>query len=323
MLSTPFVARAQAGVPISLDFRIYGGNAPFFLGSAQGIFEQLGFVPTFDGAAGSAESVRRVATGTHQFGFADVATLVEFAVSNPEDTPKLIMGVFDHGPQTLLSIGAPIASLEDLKGKRLGIGANSAATKLMPALMKLNGIAEGEIEFVNVDVRVRDTLLLQKEVDAVVCFDYTSIFNLVESGVSRDDMHMLHFSDFGFNFPANSLIASQKMIDEQPDLCRAVALGVARSWRAAYADPAAAVDAVVAQEPLLVKEVELQRLQFVLDTHVATASVKANGLGHVDSARMAAGTALMQTGFGWAIDPALESYYDPRFLPEAAELALA
>src|SRR4051812_10987861 len=73
LIASPGVLRAQAAdaVKLSLEFRIYGGNAPMFLAAENGIFRNLRLDVTSDGSAGSGESLTRVATGTHQFGLAD------------------------------------------------------------------------------------------------------------------------------------------------------------------------------------------------------------------------------------------------------------
>lgn len=320
----PSVAAAQEKtVPFSLDFRIYGGNSPFFLGNTAGIYQKLGFSANLEGASGSAESIRRVATGTHQFGYADIQTLIEFAVANPEATPKLILPILDHSPASIMTIGGgSIKSLADLKGKKIGVAANSAATKIMPVVLTLNDIAQDEIEFTAVDVRIRDTMLLQGEVDGVVGYDYTSVFNFIENGVKREDINILYFDQFGFDFPGNALIASQKMIAEEPELCRAVTLGTARAWGATYKDTEAAIDATVAREPLLKPDVELQRMKFILETHVQTESVKQNGIGYLDPARVSKGLGLMAEGFGWEKAPELADFYDASFLPSPEELKI-
>ena len=87
LVVAPYVARAQSAEPVrfSLEFRIYGGNAPLFLGAESGIFRDQGINITMDGSGGSVELVTRVATGTHPFGLADLSTLVEFTSRNPKE----------------------------------------------------------------------------------------------------------------------------------------------------------------------------------------------------------------------------------------------
>src|SRR5436190_2891635 len=132
----PQLAKSQSAdaIRLSLEFRIYGGNAPLFLGLERGLFREQGIDATLDGSAGSVESVTRVATGTHAFGMADLSTLVEFAARNPKEAPKLIMPVFDRFPAVVVSLKRkPIKSLHDLVGVRLGTGSVDAGSKIFPA----------------------------------------------------------------------------------------------------------------------------------------------------------------------------------------------
>jgi NitT/TauT family transport system substrate-binding protein len=320
-LAIPSIARAQIKeIPFSLDFRIYGGNSPFFLGEETGINKELGFSFKLDGAPGSAEAIRRVATGTHTFAFADIATLIEFSARNPGQAPKLLLSIFDSFPACVISLDKkPIAALKDLEGARIGIGAGSAATKIMPVLLELNGVDSKKVNFTTVDVKLRDSMLVRGAVDGVIGFDYTSVFNLLEAGVGLSSLHFLYFSQLGFDFPSNSLIASQSIVESDPDLCKRVALATARAWRTACKDPAAAATIVHNREPLLQATVEQKRLEFVRDKHILTDNVRSHGLGHLDPARMENGNKLLQKGLELSVTPKLSHYCDDRFLPDASE----
>jgi thiol-disulfide isomerase/thioredoxin len=131
-LAMPHVARAQAAdaVKLSLEFRIYGGNAPSFLAIENGIYKKLGLDVTPEGSSGSGECVTRVAAGTHPFGLADASALVEFAARNPSASPKLVMPIFDIFPAVILSIKKKITSLKDLAGLKLGTGTSDAGVKI-------------------------------------------------------------------------------------------------------------------------------------------------------------------------------------------------
>jgi NitT/TauT family transport system substrate-binding protein len=323
-LGVPSIARAQAkDIPFTLDFRIYGGNSPFYFSEESGINKDLGFSMKIDGSPGSGEAIGRVASGSHAFGFADASTLVEFTARNPNEAPKMILSIFDRFPACVLSFGKkPIDTLKDLDGARIGIGAASAATKVLPALLERSNIDPKKVNWITVDVKLRDSLLLRGSVDGVIGFDYTSIFNLIDAGAKMEDLHFLYFSDFGFSFPSNALIASRTMVEKEPDLCRRVALATVRAWKASVKDPAATTAAVVKREPLLQTKVEVARLEWVINKHVLTENVRAHGLGNLDPTRMAAGIAIIKEGFGLAAVPEFAQYYDDRFLPDASERKL-
>ena len=63
----------------------------------------------------------------------------------------------------------------------------------MPALLTLNNIDPASFSRVTVDVKLRDTLLIKGDVDAVIAFDYTAIFNLIEAGIKLEDITLLYF----------------------------------------------------------------------------------------------------------------------------------
>jgi NitT/TauT family transport system substrate-binding protein len=326
LLAAPRVGQAQGAdaVRFSLEFRIYGGNAPLFLGAESGIFRDQGINVTLDGSGGSVESVTRVATGTHGFGLADLSTLVEFTARNPKEAPKLIMTVFDRFPAVVLSLKRrPIRTLQELVGTKVGTGSVDAGAKIFPALLSLNKIDVKTVNRMTIDVKIRDTMLIKGEVDAVVGFDYTSIFNLMEAGLKLDDITLLYFADFGFDFWGNSLIVNPTVLEKNPDLVKRVAVAVARSWGAAAKERAAAISAVTRRDGLLKADTERARMDWVLDRLVLTPNVRENGIGNMDAARMERGINLLKDGFQLATAPTMEQIYDSRFLPPASDRKLA
>ena len=322
LIAAPYVANAQAADPIklSLEFRIYGGNAPMFLAQEKGIFKNLNLDVSMDGSSGSGESVTRVASGTHNFGLADASTVIEFGARNPSVAPRLIMMVFDRFPAVVLSLKKnPINKLQDLVGRKLGTGTADAGVKILPALLALHKIDPASINRLTIDVKLRDTMLMKGEVDAVIGFDYTTIFNLIEAGLKLEDINLLYFSDLGFDFPGNALITSAEMIEKNPDLVRRVATGVARGWVAGAKDREGAIAAVTKRDRLLKPATELARMSWVIDKLIQTPAVKEHGIGHVSAERMTKGIAVLKEGFQLPTLPVLEQVYDSRFLPPAAD----
>jgi NitT/TauT family transport system substrate-binding protein len=321
LIGLPAVRRAHAAdvVKMSLEFRIYGGNAPLFYAAENGIFRDLGLDVVSDGSAGSGESVTRVASGSHQFGLADASTVVEFAGRNPSVAPKIVMTVFDVFPAVVMSLRKPIKSLKDLTGIKLGTGTADAGSKILPALLALNNIDPASFSRVTVDVKLRDTLLIKGDVDAVIAFDYTAIFNLLEAGIKLEDITLLYFREFGFNFPGNALIASPEMIEKNPDLVKRVAQGVARAWVAADRDRNAAIASVAKRDRLLRADNELARMSWVIDRLIKTPSIKQNGLGYIEEDRLVQGLKVLGDGFKLPKPVSVAEIYDARFLPPATD----
>ena len=321
-ISSPGLAFGKAAdqLKLSLEFRIYGGNAPMFLAIENGIYQKLGLEVTPDGSAGSDECIRRVATGTHPFGLADASTLIAFAARNPAAAPKLVLPIFDQFPAVILSLKPkPIKSLKDLAGIKLGTGTSDAGSKIFPALLALNNIDPASFDRVTVDVKLRDAMLLAGRVDAVIAFDYTAIFNLIGNGVKLEDINLLYFSEFGFDFIGNSLIVNPDVLAKDPDLVRRMALAVAQAWVVGSQHRAEAIEAVAKRERLLDAKVERARLDWVLDKNVRTENVKKNGLGTLDIARMQRAISLIKEGFQLPTAPTVDQIFDYRFMPPAED----
>ena len=326
LIVSPGVLRAQAAdaVKLSLEFRIYGGNAPMFLAAENGIFRDLKLDVSSDGSAGSGESLTRVATGTHQFGLADASAVAEFAGRNPEAAPKIVMTIFDVFPAVIMSWKKkPVRSLKELAGMKLGTGTADAGSKILPALLSLNNIDPNSFSRSTIDVKLRETMLIKGDVDANIAFDYTALFNLVDNGIKIEDINLLYFKDFGFNFPGNSLIASRETIEKNPDLVKRMALGCARAWIAADKDRKAAIAAVVKRDRLLRPETEEPRIAWVLDRLIKTPEVKQNGIGFIDEKRLNDGMKILADGLKFAKPVAVSDIYDGRFLPPASERKFA
>src|SRR4030095_13885536 len=79
----PGLASAQEKIKFQLDWRFEGPSALFLLTKAEGYFAQEKVEVGVDAGSGSGNAVNRVASGTYQMGFADVAALIEFVGNNP------------------------------------------------------------------------------------------------------------------------------------------------------------------------------------------------------------------------------------------------
>ncbi|MDP2093047.1 MAG: ABC transporter substrate-binding protein, partial [Hydrogenophaga sp.] len=77
-------AQAQTALKFQLDWRFEGPAALFLQPAAKGYFKAAGLDVTIDSGNGSGGTVTRVASGTYDLGFADMAALMEFHANNPD-----------------------------------------------------------------------------------------------------------------------------------------------------------------------------------------------------------------------------------------------
>lgn len=300
---------------IIMEFRTYGANSVLFL-AQQAIFPRFGLDVTPIGSGGSIEVIRNVAAGVYKFGIADASTVIAFVGDRPGAAPKIVMPIFDKVPACVISLRRkPVKRLSDLRTMKLGVGSTDAGVKLFMALLGVNGMDFKALDVMTIDVKLRDALLMTGKVDAVIGFDYTSVFDLIGNGVRLEDIELLYFSDLGFDMFGNSVITTPETIDKEPDLVRRVVAAVTASWIFGNAHRDDAIAAVTARDRLLNPTVERARLDWVLDRLIMTANVRANGLGAFEMPRLTTGIELIRRGFDLAQAPAVDAVLDGRFMP--------
>ena len=111
-------------IKFQLDWRFEGPAALFLTPVAKGYFKDAKLDVTVDAGNGSGGAVTRVASGTYDMGFADLAALMEFHANNPDvpNKPVAVMMVYNNTPASVMALKkSGIKTPADLSGKKLGL----------------------------------------------------------------------------------------------------------------------------------------------------------------------------------------------------------
>jgi len=124
-LAASFGAAQAQTTPLKfqLDWRFEGPSALFLVPAAKGYFKDAKLDVTVDAGNGSGGAVNRVASGTYDLGFADLAALMEFHANNPDapNKPVAIMMVYNNTPASVMALKkSGIKTTADLAGKKIG-----------------------------------------------------------------------------------------------------------------------------------------------------------------------------------------------------------
>src|SRR5215470_16439276 len=99
LAGTPPAHGQTTDVRFVLDFLLQGQQSPFVLGRERGYYAaQKINLAAFDPGRGGADSITKVASGTHDLGFGDLSALIEFNARNPGRELIAVLLVYDQAP---------------------------------------------------------------------------------------------------------------------------------------------------------------------------------------------------------------------------------
>jgi NitT/TauT family transport system substrate-binding protein len=308
-------ASAETALKFSLDFIMFGPNSPFVYADENGYFREAGLAVRIDPSSGSGDAINRLASGAYDIGYADVSTLIEFAAKNPSSAPKIVLFIQDRTPSTILYRKQKgISKPKDLEGHSLGSGATDAGARMFPTFAHLNNVDVGKVDRKLVDFRLRDSMFAQGNFDAIIAYA-DSMLNVRTLGLDISEVGRLDYADWGLNFYGNAMIASRQIIDSNPEAVRGAVQAVAKAWRDAARDQKPIIDALLKRNNLAKREVDLERLQFIIKNQVVSPFTRANGIGAVDQKKLDDNLKLVGEGFNLASVPSRADIFDDRFLP--------
>ncbi len=303
-------------IKFQLDWRFEGPSALFLTPLARGYFKDAKLDVTVDAGSGSGGAVTRVASGSYDMGFADLAALMEFHANNPDapNKPVAVMMVYNDTPASVMALKkSGIRQPGDLNGKRLGAPVFDAGRRAFPIFAKANNISN--VQWTSMDPPLRETLLVRGDIDAITGFTFTSLLNLEARGVAASDVVVLPYPAWGVKLYGNAIIASPKLLKENPAAVKAFLSAFAKGVREVIANPAAAIADVKARDGIINVALETRRLQLAIDTVINSANARAEGFGQVNGPRLSLMASQVSDAFNTRsrVDP--QAVWSASFLP--------
>jgi NitT/TauT family transport system substrate-binding protein len=235
----PALAQAVDRVSVRADVFFYGAHAPIMVGIVDGIYKKHGIDVTFATGRGSSTTIQTVANQSDQFGFADAGALVRLSAQGLR--AKQIVGMMQTGSYSIISFpGSNIAKPKDLEGKTTGFAPGGATDQIFPAFAKMTGVDTTSIKSVSVDPQARDSLFLLKKIDFDIALAAAQ-FPILEERCNCK-LNLMRFSDYGLRLMSNGIVASDKLIADNPDLVRRFVAATVEATNVAIANPEHAVD---------------------------------------------------------------------------------
>ena len=311
-------AAAQTPIRFTLDAKFEGPAAPLLIGIDRGYYKAENLTVTIDAAADPIEPITRVASGAYDMGVADINFLIKYRDQHPNTPIKAVFMVQNKPAYAIVGRKSRgITAPKDLEGKKLGAPATDVSFAQWKIFAQANGIDTTKVAIENIGFPVREPLLQNAQVDAIIGFSYSILPNLKSMSVPADDIVELLMADHGVNLYGNVIIVNAKFAAEKPEAVKGFLNALVKGIRESAKSPLLAVETVLKRNDALTKDVELERLRLTLRENVMTPEVKSFGLGGVDFARLDQAVDQIALVYEFKAKPKAVDVFDATYLPLA------
>jgi NitT/TauT family transport system substrate-binding protein len=312
-------AAAQTSIKFSLDGRLEGLAATFFLPQDRGYFKSEGLDVTVDEAATALEPITRVASGAYEMALADINTLIRYRDQHPSSPLKAVFMLYNKPPFAIVARRSRgITDPKQLEGKKLGTPP-VGITFEWPLFAKLNNVDAAKVTIETIGFPVRAPMLAAGQIDAALGYSFRLYVDLKDRGVPVDDIVLMPMADYGLKLYGNAIIVNPKFAAEKPEAVRGFLHAFLQGLKEIVRRPAEAVDTIMRRDDTVKRDVELERLRMAIRDNIVTPEVRANGFGAVDLARLAESIDQIGLVYTFKAKPKAEDIFDASFLPPASE----
>ena len=200
----------------------------------------------------------------------------------------------------------------------MGAPVFDAGRRAFPIFSKANNITG--VQWTSMDPPLRETMLARGDVDAITGFTFTSLLNLEARGVKAEDIVVLPYPDYGVKLYGNAIIASPKILKENPAAVKAFLAAFSKGVKEVMANPAAAIADVKARDGIVNVELETRRLKLAIDTVINSPNARAEGFGQVNAPRLSLMASQVSDAFNTKTRVNPDAVWNASYLPTKAEL---
>ena len=307
-------ASAADKVKFALDWIPYGKHAMFYASIDKGFWKDAGLDVAMTRGFGSGDTVKRVASGTEDFGFASVGNMIAGKARGAD--LKMVGMIHDKTLETVATLVAnKIAKPSDLEGKKIGSPEANASRVIFPAFANINKFDAKKVTWVNMTVPATVPSLLAGRVDAILIF-YTEkpTVDAASKKVGKKPHYML-YADYGMATYGNGLLVSEKTLKNKPELVKRFLAATYKGIAWSVENPQKAVDIFLKHNPAISPDLARAHFDIAVDSLLSANAMK-EGIGHMTKDRMVFTNNLITTHMKLPKKTAVEDVYTNAFLPK-------
>jgi NitT/TauT family transport system substrate-binding protein len=303
----------EISITIRLDFIVGGNHAAWFVAQEKGFYAKRGLKVTIQPGTGSADTIRTIAAGAADVGFANVSTAI---VGRSRGTPIISVAQLGYIAVTVLwREESNIKTLKDLEGKSWAISPGQAQWFLMPALARINNIDFKSIKIEETAPPLQPAALLAKKADFITMFR-ASNDEVAELAAAKQGIRLkrIHMRDAGLDIYGSALIAKEEDLKRRPDMIRAYVEGTMEGLRYTRDHQDEALRIVLKLKPELDKELTRVQIKNGVEEVFIPAESLASGYGYIKSDVMEKTVKITNEFFDVAGKVAPAGVYTNRFI---------
>lgn len=280
-------AQAADKVVYQLDWLPGGDKAPIYVCIQKRFCADAGLEVTIESGRGSSEAITKLATGVSDIGSAGIGALMS-AKANEDVPVTAVMSLFNKGPHAFYAIsGSGIEKIEDVKGKTVATSPFTESNIYLPLVLEDLGMSETDIELTKADPGALGPMLMTGSTNVIIAWltDVTRYTN--QAREAGKELVIFPWSAAGLELYSAALIASDKFLEERPEVARRFLGAYKKSIAFAHENPKEAAEAVVAMVP----ELSAENVEGSLKDAMAliyNEVTETDGLGALESGRLQA-----------------------------------
>jgi ABC-type nitrate/sulfonate/bicarbonate transport system substrate-binding protein len=286
-LSSPALSQGPTKVTFTTSWIPEGPNLFAYVARDKGFWKKHGLDVSVARGSGSGAAAQAVSAGTFDFGMAATPTVI---VQAAKKLPITCIGQINY--DALMGVGvlasSPIRTPKDLEGKKLGASVSSGEYPFMPLFAEKAGFDLAKVQIVQVDGKVRERTLVEKQVDAVSAFATSTVPSLAPLGT---DVRFMLFSAAGIEFYGQSLTTQPARLEKDRALCEAFVQGAMEAIRFTLTNFDESIDIFLkANSEVAISSTgkEYSRIGLGLTNLTnLVPEVKQHGIGYADPAKVA------------------------------------
>jgi NitT/TauT family transport system substrate-binding protein len=300
-------------------------QAWLWLAQARGYLAAEGIELQLTPGGGAYTAASRMASGDYDLAYGDVNALIELSARSPVQAARGVYMMFNASPScVLVAADGPIQHPRQLLNQRV-IGHDSdVALRTFGALCRHQGINPSGVQIASAWAGMAGMAGDVISGKAAGAFGYVSTFTGAMVSANPEllrRVRFLRFAEFVPDLYGSVVMASQRLLQNDPAVVTAVVKAINRGVLDMLRDPEAGLEAVMQANPGLPHAAERARLKATLDLEMNAqlpAGTKQTQVGDVDTARLVRSIALMVQANGLPRTPTPADIFTHDHLPPAA-----